>query len=538
MTIVEIIRSISQRLWGGTKGKKQSGDAKETAVPAFSSTMDAEKRPGSLLDRKMDAEVEQQTLLKMASYSCALKYCDVNDELNQQMVAYGLRHDIETGLLNYKSFQESLVALLRDGPADQKVALIWIDLLNLRREFSTWGWTRSEAIVRRAADDLRSTADAGTLLGRFNGGSFLITMQAAKFDQTDWHRIQALVDAQPPLRLRASDIKPEVAAGVAFYPSDTESAEDLIRFASLAATRAGYMKSPVVTAFHADMNSLNMRDRKLEVDMHKGLDQGQFIVSYQPNVDLNGGRMLGAEALIRWHHPEWGSVMPGEFIPIAERSGLIDRIFDYVLRAALQDMQRWSSLGLSVPIMSVNASVANMRRDDFANSVRSILEEIPIAPAHLELEVTESVLFDDEELFAARVRQLKEIGVRISIDDFGTRFTGFNVLKELPLDTMKINKCFIQGIDRSQDMRVLCQTIVAMARQLKMRTVAEGIEELGELEVLRQIGCEAGQGYLFQQSIVAEEFTVFLREWPERMRAFGFTDVRDFHDLDPLYGIT
>jgi EAL domain-containing protein (putative c-di-GMP-specific phosphodiesterase class I) len=248
--------------------------------------------------------------------------------------------------------------------------------------------------------------------------------------------------------------------------------------------------------------------------------------------------MLGAEALIRWNHPEWGSVTPDEFIPIAERSGLIDRIFDYVLRAALQDMQGWSSLGLSVPIMSVNASVANIRRDDFANSVRGILEEIPIEPAQLELEVTESVLFDDEELFAARMRQLKEIGVRIAIDDFGTRYTGFNELSQLPLDTMKIDKCFIRGIDRSHDMRVLCQTIVAMARQLKLRTVAEGIEEPGELEVLRQIGCDAGQGYLFQQSIVAEEFTVFLREWPERMRAFGFTDVRDFNDLDPLYGIT
>jgi len=538
MAIVEIFRSIARGLRRVAKGRMPSEDVKESAVPAFSSIMDAEKRSGSLLDRKADDEYQQQILLKMACDNCALKYCDVNDELCQQMVAYGLRHDIETGLLNYQSFQESLVALLRDGPAGQEVALIWIDLLNLRREFSTWGWTRSEAIVRRAADDLRSTADADALLGRFSGGSFLISMRAAKFDQADRYRIQALVDAQPPLRLRASDLKPEVAAGVAFYPSDTESAEDLIRFACMAATRAGYVKSPVVTAFHADMNSLIMRDRKLEVDMHKGLDQGQFSVSYQPNVELNGGRMLGAEALIRWNHPEWGSVTPDEFIPIAERSGLIDRIFDYVLRAALQDMQGWSSLGLSVPIMSVNASVANIRRDDFANSVRGILEEIPIEPAQLELEVTESVLFDDEELFAARMRQLKEIGVRIAIDDFGTRYTGFNELSQLPLDTMKIDKCFIRGIDRSHDMRVLCQTIVAMARQLKLRTVAEGIEEPGELEVLRQIGCDAGQGYLFQQSIVAEEFTVFLREWPERMRAFGFTDVRDFNDLDPLYGIT
>ncbi|MGA2084373.1 MAG: GGDEF domain-containing phosphodiesterase [Terracidiphilus sp.] len=452
-------------------------------------------------------------------------------------MAYGLRHDIETGLLNYKSFQESLAALLRDGPADQEIALIWIDLLDLRREFSSWGWARSEAVVRRAADKLRSTADPGALLGRFGGGSFLISMWAAKCDQAGRRRIQALVDAQPPLRLRASDFNPEVAAGVAFYPADAASAEDLIRFASLAATRAGQVKSLTVMNFHADMNSLIMRDRQLEAEMQKGLDLGQFSVFYQPKVDLAMGQVLGAEALIRWSHPVRGAMTPGEFIPVAERSGLIDHIFDYVLRATLKEMQWWSSLGLSLPIISINASVANMRRDDFVDSVRGILEEIPIKPAQLELEVTESVLFDDEELFAVRVRQLKEIGVRIAIDDFGTRYTGFNVLKELPFDTMKIDKCFIRGIDRSQDMLVLCKTIVAMARQLKLHIVAEGIEEPGELEVMQKIGCDAGQGFLLQRPVSADEFTVFLRKWPEQSSKFGFATARDLRDIDPLYGI-
>ena len=537
MAVVKIIRSIAQGLWQGAKGRKQCGKAKESAVPDFSGTIDAGKRPGNLLDRRTAAEFRQRMLLNMASDGSVLKYGKVDDELCQQIVAYGLRHDIETGLLNYQSFQESLAALLRDGPADQEVALIWIDLLDLRREFSSWGWARSEAVVRRAAHKLRSTADAGALLGWFGGGSFLISMRAAKHNQADRRRIQALVDAQPPLRMRTSDIKPEAAAGVAFYPVDAASAEDLIRFASLAATRAGQVKSLTVMNFHADMNSLIMRDRQLEAEMQKGLDLGQFSVFYQPKVDLAMGHVLGAEALIRWSHPVRGAMTPGEFIPVAERSGLIDHIFDYVLRATLKEMQWWSSLGLSLPIISINASVANMRRDDFVDSVRGILEEIPIKPAQLELEVTESVLFDDEELFAVRVRQLKEIGVRIAIDDFGTRYTGFNVLKELPFDTMKIDKCFIRGIDRSQDMLVLCKTIVAMARQLKLHTVAEGIEEPGELEVMQEIGCAAGQGFLLQQPVSAEEFTVFLRKWPEQSSRFGFATARDLRDIDPLYGI-
>jgi EAL domain-containing protein (putative c-di-GMP-specific phosphodiesterase class I) len=165
------------------------------------------------------------------------------------------------------------------------------------------------------------------------------------------------------------------------------------------------------------------------------------------------------------------------------------------------------------------------------------MAEFPIGKAELELEMTESLAFEDEELFTTRMRQLKAIGARIAIDDFGTRYTGFNVLKHLPLDTMKIDQCFIRGIDRSAGMRSLCQTIVAMARQLKLRTVAEGIEEPGEFEIMREIGCDAGQGYLFQRPVPADEFAEFLREWPQRKHGFGFIDSVLQRDHDPLCGI-
>jgi EAL domain-containing protein (putative c-di-GMP-specific phosphodiesterase class I)/GGDEF domain-containing protein len=462
--------------------------------------------------------------------------CNADKELRRQILSYSQRYDTQTGLLNYQGFQDALAALLRGGPAELEVALVWIDLLNLRREFSLWGWTGAETLARRVAEALRSVVDADALLGRIGGRTFVVAMKAAKFDNADRHRIQAVVDALSPLPLRGAEMKPEVAAGVAFYPVDTRSAEDLARYASLAATRANYVKSQSVMAFHAGMNSLIVRDHLMEVEMRKGLELGQFRIYYQPKVHLTTGEILGAEALIRWNHPDWGPVTPSEFIPVAERSDLIHQIFDFGLRTALEQTRRWCDLGLCLPMIAVNASAANLRKDDFVRSVRAILEEIPIAPAELELEMTESMAFDDEELFTVRVRQLKTIGVRIAIDDFGTRYTGFNVLKHLALDTMKIDQCFIRGIDRSQDMRVLCQTIVAMARQLKLHTVAEGIEEAGELEVMRQIGCDAGQGYLFQRPISAGEFTVFLRKWPERMHVFGFADSHSPLDSDPLCG--
>ena len=460
---------------------------------------------------------------------------NLDDTLRRQRQAYEQRYDVQTGLENYQSFQESLARMLRGRPADREVALVWIDVLNLRREFALWGSKGTEALVVLVAEALRLSVDGNALLGRFSTRCFLVALEAHKFNKVDRRRIQSIADALAPLRAPNSHNKIETAAGVAFWPSDAEVAEDLTRFASLASSRAGYLKSPLVQSFRAGMNHHVLRDHQLEVEMRKGLeigggasaDQNQFRLVYQPKIDLANGHVLGAEALIRWHHPELGLVPPTEFIPVAERSDLIQRVIEFALSTALTDVQCWRELGVSLPLISVNMSWANLRRDDFVPTVKARLAQIPIAPANLELEVTESVLLDDEELFAMRVRQLKTIGVRVSIDDFGTRYTGFNVLKRMQLDSMKIDRCFIHGIDRSRDMRALCETIVAMARQLKLRTVAEGVEQQGELEVIKEIGCDAAQGYLFQRPVPAAELTAFLRRWSKRIEHQGFAPFGD-----------
>ena len=446
------------------------------------------------------------------------------EDLNRESQSRSHRHAPQTGLLSQQAFQDALAALLRSTPAEQEVALIWIDLVSLRREYSLWGWRGAEALANRIAGTLRSVVDADALLGRVGSSSFMVAMGASKFNKISRQRIQAIADALTPQRRGGSEARLEVAAGVAYFPSDTRSADELVRFAVLAADRAGYVRSRNVVAFHTRMNRQIMRDHLLEVEMGKGLERNQFRMFYQPKVNLTTGEVVAAEALMRWHHPELGAVAPSEFIPVAERSNLIHSVFDFNLRTALEQARRWCALGLGLPIIAVNVSAANVREDDFARTVRTIMEEIPIAPTQLELEMTESLAFEDELVFRARIRQLKSIGVRVAIDDFGTGYTGFNVLKKLRLDTIKIDQCFVRGIDLSQDMLALCRTIVAMGRQLKLRTVAEGIEEPGELEALRQIGCEAGQGYLFQRPIPGDEFTAFLRSWPDRMQEFGFAE--------------
>jgi EAL domain-containing protein (putative c-di-GMP-specific phosphodiesterase class I)/GGDEF domain-containing protein len=459
---------------------------------------------------------------------------DFDEETPQQALASGRHYDPQTGLPSYEAFRKLLAIWLEGWPADREIALVWIDLLNLRREFSLRGWTGAESLVRLVADVLRSALDETALVCRFSGRCFVVAMEAGKFNRRHRRRIQALPDAIRSAQHDRPESGPQIAAGVAFYPADSESPEELVRFASIAAARAEYLKSPTVIPFHAAMNRLAMRDHELEVEIQRGLDRGDFTTVYQPKLDLVVGSILGAETLIRWNHPEWGPVAPAEFIPTAERCGLIHRIFELTLRSALNDARRWEECGIGIPIITVNASAENLRRADFAASVRRMLREHPIAPTQLELEITESVLLDDDSLFAARVRQLKEIGVRMAIDDFGTRYTGFNLLRRLPLDVIKIDKCFIRGVDRCADTRAICQAIVAMARQLRMRCVAEGVEERGELEALRQVGCEAGQGYLFLRPADEPGFARFLREWPARRNGFGFAQTAEPLESAPV----
>lgn len=450
----------------------------------------------------------------------------VENTIGEESLSYSQRFDIQTGLLNHQAFQDELAAMLRNRSSSSEVALLWIDLVNLRHEFSLWGWSGAEALARRVTATLRSAVEEGSLLGRVGGRSFVVAFEKTASGKQVQQRVEQIASALASVRSRTMETRPQIAAGVAFAPADTESPDDLIRFASLAASRAGQSNGQRVVTFNSGMNALILRDHALEMEMRKGIDQRQFHLVYQPKIDLGTGAVLGAEALIRWRHPELGNVTPGEFIPIAERSELIHRIFDFGLHAALEQMQCWRAKGIELPAIAVNASAANVRSDLFAGSVQTVLSQLPIGSTELELEMTESLAFEDEELFTVRMRQLKSIGVRIAIDDFGTRYTGFNILKHIPLDTMKIDQCFIRGIDRSPGMKALCQTIVAMARQLKLHTVAEGIEELGELEVMREIGCDAGQGYLFQRPVTAEAFEEFLRDWPQRKVAFGFAKGR------------
>lgn len=465
----------------------------------------------------------------------------IDEDFRIQLQDFGLRYDPVTGLPNQSFFRSELRSMLARASAESlHVALVWIDLTNLRREYSVGGDEAAQRMVSVLADSLRPWMDEGELVCRFSDQCFLLAM---RHDEVMDARLDLILESASHRHLRGSEGKPEISTGIAFFPEHANTADELIRFASLAAVSASRTRSRAAVPFHPEMNSTLLLERSLEKDLRMALREDQLTLVYQPQIDLVTGNILGVESLTRWRHPTRDHVSPAQFIAVAEQSDLIDEIFSHSLRRLLIDAAGWREHGIVLPSIAVNASAANVRHEDFVAIVQRELAEHPLVTTQLEIEVTESLLMDDEDLFLDRLKALRSIGVKVSMDDFGTRYTGFNALKGLPLNAMKIDRCFVHGVDRSSQAQSLCRTIVTMAKHLKLATVAEGIEEVGELRVLKKIGCQAGQGYLFQRPVPSDGFLEFMRTWPQRKkegefgRAFMDVDVDPFYEVDPLFGV-
>jgi predicted signal transduction protein with EAL and GGDEF domain len=465
----------------------------------------------------------------------------LEEVFRSQLQDYGMQFDPITGLQNHVSFRASLRRMIDDAATlGHEVAVLWVDVLNLRREYSIGGDEGAERLICTVADAFRPWVDPEELICRFSDRCFVL---ALKRDEHIVRRLNLLLEAGSQFRLRGSEGKPEIAAGVAFFPEHSTTSSELIRFASLAAVSALRTRSRTPVLFDPEMNAALLHERDLEKDLRVALRENQLSLVYQPEIDLVTGNILGVESLTRWNHPTRGPVSPAQFISVAERSDLIDEIFKHSLRRLLADAAAWRREGVVLPLLAVNASAANVRHEDFVGIVKQELEANPLGSTQLDIEVTESLMMDDESLFLERLRSLRSIGVKVSLDDFGTRYTGFNALKGLPLNTMKIDKCFVHGVDRSSQAQTLCRTIVTMARHLKLGTIAEGIETTGELRVLKKIGCQAAQGYLFQRPVPSDKFLQFVRDWPERKKrsefadAFTDVDVDPMYETDPLFGV-
>jgi diguanylate cyclase len=324
-----------------------------------------------------------------------------------------------------------------------------------------------------------------------------------------------------PFMVEGHELHLTPSIGICAYPHDGSDVESLMKNADAAMYHAKEMGRNNYQFFTQEMNTAAHRRLALENDLRHALEREEFVLHYQPQLDLESGDIVGLEALIRWQHPQRGLISPNEFIPVAEDTGLIIDIGEWSLRQACLQAMHWQRTGYPLLQVAVNFSPRQFRREGVVEAVSRILRETGLNPACLELEITESTILEHAEQVIVTLKGLSSIGVQLSIDDFGTGYSSLSYLKRFPIDKLKIDQSFVHDVSSDPDDAAIVTAIIAMARSLSLTVIAEGVETADQLAFLKALGCNRAQGYYFSRPLPAPEFAQLLRGWRSRPRVIG-----------------
>ncbi|HJW26312.1 MAG TPA: EAL domain-containing protein [Rhodocyclaceae bacterium] len=439
----------------------------------------------------------------------------------QEKIAYQAHYDPLTGLPNRVLAHDRLLhAMGHSRREGTRAAAMYIDLDNFKQVNDTLGHTTGDGLLRQAAARLQAAMREEDTVARLGGDEFLIILNGlAHGDDTSAVAEKIIAAFAAPFPVDDRELVTSPSIGIAIYPDDGSDATELLRNADLA----------MYEAKEAGRNTYRFFDRKMNADAVERLnllgklrgagDRHELVLHFQPQIDLHTGTVIGCEALLRWFHPEMGLVAPGRFIPIAEDSGLIVAIGNWVLREACRQAVAWQRAGLPPLVMAVNLSAVQFRHPDIYDTVVSALAETGLHPSCLELEITESILIRDTESVLEKATRLKELGLKLSIDDFGTGYSSLSYLKRFPVDKLKVDRSFVQDMATDSEDAALVQAIVQMAKTLGLKTIAEGVEDLPVLEKLRACHCDEVQGFLFGRPMPADDFQAYLER-----RAYRITE--------------
>ncbi|HZU10676.1 MAG TPA: EAL domain-containing protein [Pseudacidobacterium sp.] len=420
-----------------------------------------------------------------------------------------------TGLPNRLSFLERLERRLREAHG-QKVwnfAVVSVNLERYRLVSESMGFAAGDSLLIEAARRTANALKGGHFAARVSDTEFSVLLEDTR------NKLEALQMASAiqqemaqPFVLRSKKINIAAWTGVAIADASYQRVEDLLRDASLAMERAKSSGRPRPVCFSVTMRESALRKLQLEAELRNAIEAGEMVLYYQPEVDLQSGRVVGLEALVRWQHPERGLVPPSDFIPIAEETGLILPLGDWVLKEVCRQMAAWRSLAgdLLDLRVSVNLSAKQFSQPDLVERIAAILEDAGVAARHVGLEMTESSLMADSETAFKTMQQLRRMGVGLHMDDFGTGYSSLNHLHRFPFDTLKIDRSFVQRMISEKGPQEIVSAIVHLARSLKMHVVAEGIENASQMQFLQSLGCHFGQGYYFAKPLPASTINAIL----------------------------
>jgi diguanylate cyclase (GGDEF)-like protein/PAS domain S-box-containing protein len=453
----------------------------------------------------------------------------IADTTEQVMAQERLQHLAHTDSLTGLANRFTLHGALRAALAQRRlVALVALDLDHFKLVNDTLGHAAGDKLLQTVAARLLACRRPVDLVARLGGDEFALLV----LDDTDGHLdvdalSQRLIDVlEEPVVINGRSLRASASIGVARCVDADVSADDLLVHADIALYAAKKAGRGRFAAYSADLGERNRRSVTIEQELRQAVGRGELQLHWQPKVDIQSSRIVGVEVLLRWRHPQLGSVAPIEFIPIAEKSGAIREIGMWVLREACRVAVE-SLPGLTI---SVNVSPSQLHDDEFTACVRDALHASALEPFRLELEITESVFIDDVEGALQRLHSLRALGVRVALDDFGTGYSSLAYLRRFPFDTLKIDRAFVNELMASIDTRAIVQMISQLALTLNMRTVAEGVESPAQLSAVTSVGCDEIQGWLVSPACPIDEFLVFWRGWLQRplalveqIRALGTT---------------
>jgi diguanylate cyclase (GGDEF)-like protein/PAS domain S-box-containing protein len=429
-------------------------------------------------------------------------------------MAHLAQHDFLTDLPNRALLTERLTQAI--GLAQRhgnQVGLLFIDLDDFKHVNDSLGHAIGDQLLQSVAVRLKSRVRSTDMVCRQGGDEFVILLPEIAHAQDAGLVAETLLAAfTSPHSIDGQELHLTLSIGISVYPDDADNVDGVMQNADTAMFHAKANGRNNYQFFKAEMNIRAVRRLAVEGNLRRALQEGEFVLHYQPQIDLETGAMVGAEALIRWQDPDLGLVYPEQFVPIAEECGLIVPIGHWVLREACRQVKAWQDTGLSAVPVSVNISALEFKQKGFIDSVAMVLLETGLASDFLELELTETILMQDAASSASVLHALKSIGVRLAIDDFGTGYSSLSYLKRFPIDTLKIDQSFVRDITTNSDDATIVTAVIGMGKNLNQRVIAEGVETLDQLVFLKDQHCDEGQGFHFSRSLSAGEFVLLLED--------------------------
>jgi len=417
-------------------------------------------------------------------------------------------HDSLTGLLNRSMFMDIAQIEMTEAKRDQKkLAILYIDLDRFKEVNDTLGHDIGDALLKEVASRLKVSVRASDKIARIGGDEFnIILADVAAVDYVADVAGKLVESFHTPFLVGKNELHVTASAGISFYPDDSEDIGTLLRYADIAMYHAKESGRNTYQFYNPEINIRSLERMKMEGMLRRTVELGELVVYYQPQIDIATRKMVCAEALVRWQHPDMGLLEPARFIPLAEKTGFITAIDEWALRSACKQIRAWMDTGISPSCVTVNLSAQQFQRQDIAEKVAAILQETGLPAEHLDLEITESTAMSNIGRTTRHLEKLAKMGVHISLDDFGTGYSSLNYLKRLPIQTLKIDKSFIKDIATDPDDRAIITAVTAMAHSMKLKVIAEGVETEDQLSFLHSKKCDEAQGFLFSKPVPAKEF--------------------------------